>query len=400
MSESSTTLLPPETPGPPEPPQVHPGRGRRLVLIAAVAVLVLVIPLIVIAAGGHWPWQQTNAPAAPSLSATPSLSDVPSRATPSSTAGVPAPDGRIPLAELRNATLDIPAWPADNLTGLSGRLTFVNGQVLSPGDAAFGFNRYIIIDSAFHADVDADGAQETIALVECVVQGGSEQLVAFDRDAAGNIVTIGSVVATTGEVRIIDDTTALVLDDATIMVRVGDFQSCCGDPTPVQYQDRGYRWSGHGFDQVAGPTSFPVNPSVTETGITTNEIVFGPAVDGVRHGRLTVTVAYLRGATPDHLMLSVDLPDGVRRDGADWPPLRKVSDAGFLMDLPTPHVGTSVGYTFAFSRPANLSGGNVSLYLRAGTALDRGEGPGPAGSWLSESNPFNQSATAAVRESN
>jgi hypothetical protein len=360
-------------------------------MIAAAAVLVLAIPLVVFAARGQLPWQQTNAPVTSSPTATP---------PPSATPGGPAPDGRIPLAELKNATLDIPAWPTDNLTGLSGRLTFVEGEVISPVDAAFSFERHIIIFSAIYGDVDADGAQETIALIGCVVQGGSEQLVAFDRDAAGNIVTMGTVVATTGEVRYIDDSTALALDDGTVMVRVGDYQTCCGDPTPVQYQDRGYRWNGHEFGQVVGATSFPLNPSVTETGLAAGQLVFGPAVDGVRHGTMTVTVTYLRGATPDHLTLSFDLPNGVQREGSNWPPLRQASGTGFIIDLTTPLFSSSVAYTFAFSRPANLSGGEVMLSLRAATALDRGENLWLAGRTLSESNPFNQSARAAVRETN
>jgi hypothetical protein len=394
MSESSTVPLPPETPGPPEPPPpARSGRGRRIAVVVAAAALVLAIPVVVFAVRGSWPWTQTNPP--PVASASPAVS-----ASPSVTPVTPAPDGRIPLADLKNATLDIPAWPADNLTGLSGRLTFVNGEVLSPPDAAFSFERHIVIFSATYGDVDADGAQETLALVGCVVQGGSEQLIAFDRDAAGNIVTLGTVAATTGDVRLIDDSTVLVGDDGSVLVRVGDYGPCCGDATPVQYQDRGYRWNGHEFRQVSGPTSFPANPSFTETGLTPGELVFGPAVDGVRHGALTVTVSYLRGVTPDHLTLNFSVPDGVQREGANWPPPRGASGAEFTINLANPLVGSSAVYTFGFSRPAALSGGELRLYVRARTAADQGDNVMLADSLIAEQNPFNGSAVVAVRETN
>jgi len=42
------------------------------------------------------------------------------------------PNGRITLASLKNATLDIPAWPADDVQGPHGRLTFHDGIVTVP----------------------------------------------------------------------------------------------------------------------------------------------------------------------------------------------------------------------------------------------------------------------------
>src|SRR5690349_1409747 len=104
-----------------------------------------------------------------------------------------------------------------------------------------------------------------------------------------------------------------------IAVKVGDFQRCCGDETPQLWQTRTYGWSGHDFRQTGGPTAFPVNTSVTETGLTVSELVLGPATNGIRHGTLTVTVTYLRGAKPAHLVLNIGPPDGLQRDGNAWP---------------------------------------------------------------------------------
>jgi hypothetical protein len=361
MADQATLLLPPDPGGPSEPYSQPPGRRWRIVLVAAAAVMVLAIPMVLFfVLRGDSGRQLVN----PSPTGGPSAT-TPASPVPTATAtGEPVPDGRIPLAELKNATLDIPAWPADNLTGVHGRLTFVNGDVLSPPDATFPFERHIIIFNVMYGDVDRDGAQETVAVIGCVVQGGSEQLVAFDRDRDGNLVTLGTVVATTGDVRTIDSTTVRVRNDSTIAVKVGDYQRCCGDETPMLWQTREYRWNGDRFRQVSGPTSFPVNPSVTETGATVGELVFGPATDGTRHGTLTVTVTYLRGARPDHLWLEFNVPADVQRDGSAWPPTTDNKYGGVLHD----RAGARARYL-----------GNLHVRLQAAGQRHRQRLPRPCG---------------------
>lgn len=51
------------------------------------------------------------------------------------------------------------------------------------------------------------------------------------------IVTLGTVVATTGPVRDIRADTARVSSSGTVSVLVGDYQSCCGDETPGALAD-------------------------------------------------------------------------------------------------------------------------------------------------------------------
>lgn len=387
MSDYSTVQLPPVVGGPAQPwaPPPRRRRGLHITLTAAVAVLVLAVPLVLfLVLRGDTAPQATNPPATPGPTAS---APAPPAPAPTATRGARAPDGRIPLAQLRNATLDIPAWPADNLTGLSGRLTFRDGEVTSPPDAAFSFERHIVIFSVTYGDVDRDGAQETLAVIGCVVQNGSEQVVVFDRDAAGRIVTMGTVVATTGQVRQIDRSIT-VLADGTISVKVADYQQCCGDETPQLWQTRGYRWNGYEFRQARGPTSFPVNPAVTETGMTAGALVFGPAVDGVRHGTLTVTVSYLRGARPDHLRLHFTIPAYVRRDGSAWPPTGTDGVGTFYVDLPAPALGGSATYPFAFSRTAVGTGGDFGLHLTGMTKQNGG---------LGESNPYNNGLAVTFR---
>jgi hypothetical protein len=389
MSDRSTLLLPPVPGGPPGPDaEPPPPRHRwRVVLIVAAAVVVLAIPLalfFVLRGGSNSPIANPTPTGGPTATAS-----APTSPAPTATAtGEPAPDGRISLAELKNATLDIPPWPADNLTGVSGRLKFVDGQVVSPPDATFPFERHIIIFETTYGDVDRDGAQETLALIGCWVQGGSDQLVAFDRDREGHIVTLGTVVATTGEVRAIESATVRVLGDSTVTVKVGDFQRCCGDDTPVLWQIRGYRWNGQTFRQVSGPTAFPVNPSVTETGVTADDLVFGPVGnDGWRHGTLTVTVSYLRGARPDHLQLVFYVPTDIQRDGSAWPPVNN-DYGGFYVQLPTPATGAPARYTYAFKRPASGTGGEFHVDLIGMTA---------GGDQLHESSGLNNSRAVVMR---
>jgi hypothetical protein len=354
-------------------------------------VLVVLVPLaLYVLLRGNGPEQAGNPPPATGPTATgPTATATASPApAPTATGGEPAPDGRIPLATLKNSTIDVPPWPADNLGGLSGPLTFVDGQVLSPPDATFPFERYIVILDATYADLDGDGAQETLADIGCVVQGGSAQIVALDRDTAGRIVTLGTVVATTGDVRTIDNTSVRVDQNGTVFARVADYQRGCGDETPMLWQTRGYAWTGSKFHQAAGPASFPVNPSVTETGVTAGELVFGPAVSGTRHSTLTVTVAYLRGAKPDHLRLVFSTPPGVQQDGSAWPPTGTDNTGTFFVELPTPAQGASAVYTFAFSRPEPNTDGDFHVALRGITRT---------GGTLSESNPYNNGPAVTVR---
>ncbi|HET8657487.1 MAG TPA: hypothetical protein VFM55_00635 [Micromonosporaceae bacterium] len=385
MSSYSTVQLPPVAGGaePPAPPPPR-RRGLRTAFVAMVAVLVLAVPLVLylVLRGDSAP-EAGSPPAVPQPTAS---APAPPAAAPTAapTQQAPAPDGRIPLALLRNATLDIPAWPADNMTGPSGRLTFRDGEATPPSS----IGPHVLLRDVTYGDVDRDGAQETLAEIDCVIQGGSQQVVAFDRNAAGRIVTLGTVVATTGEVRTIDGSSMRVLADGTISVKVADYQQCCGDETPQLWQTRGYRWNGHEFRQVSGPTSFPVNPAVTETGVKAGPLVFGPAVDGVQRGTLTVTVSYLRGTRPDHLTLHFTIPDYVQRDGSAWPPVRTGELGRFSVDLPTPALGGSRTYTFAFRRTVTGTGGDFSLHLFAMTKQNAG---------LGESNPFNNGLAVTFR---
>ncbi|HEX5997466.1 MAG TPA: hypothetical protein VFY84_20195 [Jiangellales bacterium] len=371
----------------PTPPSGHRRRVLIGALIALATALILTAPFVFWALRGQTPHVTGTAPAS-----------APTSASPPTPTG-PAPDGRISMEELRNATIEVPAWPVDNLGCLAGRQTFVDGEVLCPADDLYYFDRHMLIQyvtrQPVYGDVDNDGAQETVVLVGCYVQGGGGQVVALDRDAAGNIVTMGTVVAMTGEVRVIDERSLRVLPDGTVEVSVGDYQNCCGADAPVQWQLRGYGWIGDRFQQVSGPSSFPVNPGITDTAVAAGPLVLGPPdADGVRHGTLTVTVTYVRGGTPDHLSLFFTMTN-LSRDGS-WPPVR-VTQEFTVVDLPTPAMGQSATYSFAFRQAPNTPLGSVHLSLAGMRAEDTGDPleVGRLTEWTRENNEYSVAVTLA-----
>jgi hypothetical protein len=390
MSDQPTMQFPPV----PEPgPGAERHRALRSALIAALTTFVLVLPVAVfllVRYGGN-----TTEPGA-SLPATPGVT-VPQTggsSTPTTSATTPAtrpPDGRIALGTLRDATLTIPRWPADNVQGPHGRLRFHDGIVnIPPKPAVTGrppVGGQIVILAVTYGDVDRDGAEETIAEIGCLIEGGSKQLVAFDRDSAGRIVTMGTVVATTGEIRDIASDSATVRRDGTIAVRLGDYQRCCDDRTPQVWQTRGYGWEHGRFRQVSGPTVLPVNPAVTQTSLSTGDLVLGPAVDGYRYGTVTVTFAHRWGARPRHLVVTFYPDTGLERAGTAWPPVT-ARPGSFSVVLDPPAARGTKTVSYAFRRPATTAGGHLDIDV---SGLSAGNRP------LGEAIPFDNIATAAIR---
>lgn len=387
MFDTTVHDLPPLGEPPPEEPDRH--RHRAQLAIAAIIVLVLALPIALwlLRRGGE-PVATPPAPTtAPSATAAPSGTGA--SATPSTTATVPAPDGRIAADTLKNATLEIPAWPADNLTGPSGRIKFTDGEAILPPSSASAAPARLAIYDLVYGDVDRDGAQETVAMIFCGYQGGSAQLVVFDRTVSGSIVTMGRVVATTGEIRTLQP--LRVLADGTVEVKVSDYQRCCGDETPQLFQTRGYRWNGSAFVQSTGPAKFPVNQAVTETAVASSELVLGPAANGVRRGVVTVRVSYTRGAAPATIRLTFYGMKGLQRDGTAWPPVRGDTPDSFSVDIAAPALGRTTSYTFAFSAAA---GPVPETFEITGFGVD-GKGNG-----IGESNPYNNDVSVTVRVAN
>ncbi|WP_433300530.1 hypothetical protein ACQP2F_03395 [Actinoplanes sp. CA-030573] len=158
-------------------------------------------------------------------------------------------------SELGNAAVKLPDWARDAVVDNcpSGWIQFRNGAIVL--DAT----KSIRLEQTIEADVDGDGTAEIVARYACVDASSTYQIVALDRDANGEMVTLGQVVAQTGPIKALCDMRAE--PTGAISVEVGDQPATprCGTgrQAPVmKTQWRTYAWTGAAFAQSAGPTEF------------------------------------------------------------------------------------------------------------------------------------------------
>ncbi|MCF0096952.1 hypothetical protein [Micromonospora sp. MH99] len=308
-----TALAEVEVPGPAAVRRTARGRGRRWLAATTATVLALFGGAAVGYAAMSGPDREPGpVDPTPTISAAPTPSGTASQTpSPSATSGSPpstAPSAKISRAQLLGAAVTLPAWRA-------GRGCLTSGIRLS-GDDPEGANWLLAFDQG---DVDGDGAVEAVALVQCVLgSGGPMQVVAFDRDQQGKIVTLGRVVATT-----IDKPQWLfaldVVDDGTVRVQVGDIAPGGGWPGEwSQRQWRGYRLKGGSFAQISGPTSFGPNPHDVNLVVSATNLVLADAPDGSRTGTITVRIRNGADGPAAYVALRLGLPAAVRPDGDGW----------------------------------------------------------------------------------
>ncbi|MEV1014443.1 hypothetical protein AB0I95_20845 [Micromonospora sp. NPDC049751] len=313
-----TVLEEVEVPGPAAVRRTARGRGRRRFATTTATVLALFGGAAVGYATMNGPDREpgpvdpTSAPSAsPSATATASATASPSATASNGGASptVAAPNGRIGRAQLLAATVSLPAWttPAECPTG---RVR------LGAEPAREGVNELVALD---YGDLDGDGATETVALVRCLFgTRGPFQVVAFDRDASGRVVTLGRVAGTAsptpGWVTALD-----VRDDGEVRVEVLDVAPGGGWPMKnSQRQWRGYRWTGDAFDQVSGPSTFGPNPRSADLSITATDLVLTPAADDSRSGTVTVRIRNDADRTPPGVLFTIELPKALQPVGDGW----------------------------------------------------------------------------------
>ncbi|MEV4631579.1 hypothetical protein AB0J90_35450 [Micromonospora sp. NPDC049523] len=277
-----TGLLDQITPPGPDAVRSTVRHRRRVATTTGLALaLVLVIgPVAAVASLNHTPNPSPSTGTTADPTPSPTVAPTP---TPSTAPTTPAaPDGRISPTELRGATVDLPAWrPGPGCPDSGARLT---AEGVDDGDN-------VLVKTAY-GDIDGDGATETVALVRCMVgQAGPSQVVAFDRDPAGKIVTLGQVV------RSDLNTPQWLLDlqvraNGVVRVQVADLAPGGGwDLDWSQRQWRGYTWNGQRFTQSEGERSFPDNPYNMNLTVTATDLVYGAPDDGgTRTGEITVTM--------------------------------------------------------------------------------------------------------------
>ncbi|GAA3273880.1 hypothetical protein Dvina_24200 [Dactylosporangium vinaceum] len=286
-------------------------RRNRRISIAAAAVVALAAPLAVFALAGR-PGADHPAGNPPPSGASVAPSD---GAPPAPASGAPtaaAPNGRISAADVRSATLQVPDWPnqygnfdtsappgcPSGSVKFSGGKGGKNGAITLKGDPVY-------------ADVDHDGAQETVILLECHPQGADYQVLALDRDAADKIVTLGRVVRSGGR-ETVDIMTIWAVqagDNGQVKVDVGEYRPCCEQIQASQHQWRTYGWDGRQFIQTAGPTTWGPNPKVTALVLTGDPVTMVKQADGSRVGTLRLTIRNAaKYTTPGRLWLDPGIP--------------------------------------------------------------------------------------------
>ncbi|MEV5207139.1 hypothetical protein AB0K35_06620 [Micromonospora sp. NPDC053740] len=264
-------------------------RQAKAVTVAVTAIVLAVAPIVANAAlrnDGSVPTPaQTGEPTTPPPSApapTPSTPLTPGTTTTTSPA---APDGRISRAQLLAARVDLPAWPS------YARNCATSDVRLRPPTHTMGVPALEDLDLNY-TDLDSDGATETVALLSCPIgEASAKQLVAFDRDGHGRIVTMARVIGTAEGLD--DITDAAVTEDGKVRAQVADLQPCCSMPSYwAQNQWRTYRWHDGRFTQSDGPRSFGTDPRLTDLVLTGGDLVLGPAgTDGKRPGILSLSLS-------------------------------------------------------------------------------------------------------------
>jgi hypothetical protein len=254
-------------------------RQRRRVRSAALSVLAAVMIVVPVAAYTTIDKGSQGPPADPAGSGSPAST---------------GPDGRLTIAELTAGPVPVPDWnfvgvPADQ----TGRCT--SGDLrLGAGDTAI-VAGYAWVQEVVHANLDADTALETAALLKCYLgRSAWSQVAVFDRDPTGAVVSHGQLVSSAVGV---GGMFAITVDaQGRIAVDVSNLLPTAGlPPEAVVHQTRVYGFDGTGLRQLDGPTEFLPGDRAVDLGAVVNSTTFGAPYqrtdpDGQRRTYRTATV--------------------------------------------------------------------------------------------------------------
>jgi hypothetical protein len=275
---------------------VHSRKRNQTIALGALVALVVAIPVVVAITVGGGPPKPPAVTPLPSGSGGFMFPNPVGRYHPPTT----APPGGISVAELNDAKLDLLSWAPDaQETCPTGPIKFTHGSL----STATG--ERLSVDSATYVDVDHDGRFETIARVLCGGPGSelaTAQVLALKRDGSSGIRTLGQVTTPTGTVTNICGVRAG--SDGTIQVQVIDFpilngciESIDTRPRYITKQWRTFAWTGSGFVQSAGPTTFPPNPYASDLALTGTDLTLVRQPNGHYRGEMTLTIRNLGTAT-------------------------------------------------------------------------------------------------------
>ncbi|MET7950710.1 hypothetical protein [Micromonospora sp. NPDC005324] len=301
------TMLPAVAPDGPTAVRQTVRRRRRRTAVSLAAALLMAVTVPVAGQAGL-----RRDPGPPAATALPTPSDSPS---PIASSPPPVPDGRMSRAELLAATVDLPAW--DDLPDRpNDKVCPSRGVRLSGDPVRTDTNLLVDLD---YGDVDRDGLTETVVLVRCLFGSrGPAQVVAFDRDAAGRVVTLGRVAATaepTPEWLIGLEVRA----DGVTRVAMADRAPGVGWPLEQsQRQWRGYKWDGQRFRQTEGPTAFGPNPYAVDVSVSSSNLALAREPGDSFAGTIEVRVRNASAGEVPKAVLSFDLPWQLRPVGDGW----------------------------------------------------------------------------------
>ncbi|MFG2053741.1 hypothetical protein ACGFI9_06870 [Micromonospora sp. NPDC048930] len=229
-------------------------RRARLTAFSVAGALLIAVPIAAYAANP----QGNNSPpnvigsASPVESASPTPSLAPSSAPASSApaTSTPAP------ADLRNATLNLPAFPGvEDECKAKGTRKFVNGTT-TPAD---GVKLVIGELSPIMADLDGVPGNEEVTTIRCQNDGSMNvtQLLALKVASDGALTPLGYVInsADTPNVAATFSREAITVDNGVVRLAVYGAYQTNGWPA-CDRQVRGYAFRNGAFRQVSGPTTF------------------------------------------------------------------------------------------------------------------------------------------------
>jgi hypothetical protein len=207
-------------------------RKIKFTTLSVLGVLLVVVPIAAFAANPRG----NNSP--PDIAATPTATaDAPSpSATPTT------PPKPITIEDLVAAGIPIPKFSASNC-----KTTIGPKSASQTEDDVF-------VEKLVIANLDGDAEQETAAWVKCTqYEEYLSQVVGYERDAAGEIISLGAMVKEPPHPN--DFTSLEAIAGGGLLVTV-EFDTYSPEPDDPEGQRRAFAWRDGAFRQIEGPTEF------------------------------------------------------------------------------------------------------------------------------------------------
>ena len=247
-------------------------------------------------------------PSDPAGAVHPAASETATRPAAATTSPAPPPTSPAPpkpgaatkpvaFDDLLAGPVSIPAWHRYGTACPRGNLQLVKAS--GPMNRSATSSDRLALFAVVRTNLDQDPALETAALIACRPGEASiDQIVAFDRDAGGHIVTLGTVAE--GIFWSLSPRAG-----GGVTADISDMQACCATPKVYEvHQIRGYAERGGRFVQVAGLTAFISHTRPVDLSIRLVSATWGGVHTGHRTGTITVKITNPSGYRTGDLVLA------------------------------------------------------------------------------------------------